>query len=98
MWLGSNLRGPRKSGLFFGGLFLFMKKTQEISFEGTYNPHKNVISIDGEGSAEIKFTTDASQLASVLSSLANLKDSRILISLKKICGDKVEKRKAKKYR
>ena len=56
----------------------------EIYFEATYNPHKKVILVDGDGAAEIKFTTDATQLASVLSSLAQYKGCRIGIRLKSI--------------
>ena len=45
-----------------------------IKFKATFNPSKKCIYIDGEGQAEIKFTTDATQLASVLASLAEYKD------------------------
>ncbi len=56
----------------------------EIYFEATYNPNKKVILVDGDGAAEIKFTTDATQLAPVLLSLAEFKGSRIGITLKKL--------------
>jgi hypothetical protein len=74
-----------------------------VYFEGSYDPNRQCISISGDGSAEIKFMTDATQLASVLSSLAAFKDCRIGIVLKKLsrnCPDEAKraKKNAKIYR
>lgn len=56
----------------------------EVKFIATYNQNRKCIAIDGDGQAEIKFTTDATQLASVLGSLASFKDSQIEIRLRRI--------------
>ena len=73
---------------------------KEIYFEASYNPNKKCILVDGDGAAEIKFTTDATQLASVLSSLAEFKESRIGITLKKLVRNSYATRtnRAKTYR
>jgi len=64
---------------------------KEIYFEASYDPNKKIINIDGDGAATITFTTDATQLASVLLSLAKLKGCRIGITLKKVYEKPIEK-------
>ena len=61
-----------------------MDINEGIYFEACYDQNKKCILVDGSGQAEIKFTTDATQLASVLLSLAQFKDARIGITLKKL--------------
>ena len=90
-WVGS-------SALFF----IMGTKKDEISFEAHYNPNRKCISIDGTGEAEIKFTTDATQLAPVLTSLATFKENRVKVTLELIRqeSDKngEKKRKTKAYK
>lgn len=63
------------------------KKEDEIIFNATYNPAHQCVKVFGDGSAEIKFDTDASQLASVLRSLATFKDSCFEVVLRKAKND-----------
>ena len=51
-----------------------------VKFTVTLNPHKNCIRVDGEGQAEITFTTDATQLAQILKVFAKYKGKRIKIT------------------
>lgn len=61
-------------------------KKNEVYFEGSYDPDHQCIKISGDGAAEIRFITDASQLASVLLSLAAMKGCCIGITLRRIPG------------
>ena len=95
----------RENGLlfsFYGEAQKNMKKNENIIFEGSYNPTRKIILIDGDGSASITFQTDAGQLASVLSSLAALQGCRIKITLSQLpggChGSNKSKRKTKVFR
>ena len=55
-----------------------MKKIKIIA---SLDPNRKCISIDADGSAEIKFNTDATQLGPVLQSLAEFRDSTIILTL-----------------
>ena len=56
---------------------------QEITFQGQLSPFKNCISMNADGEAEIKFTTDGTQLSNVIRVLANFPKGRLIeITLK----------------
>jgi len=46
------------------------------------DPHKKCIRVDGDGQAEITFTTDATQLADVLRVFSEFKGKRIKVTCK----------------
>jgi len=61
---------------------------KDIKFQGSLNQNKKCISIDGDGAASITFEADATQLAKVLTALADMKGKLIEISLKPLTGGK----------
>ena len=83
-----------------------MSKTpqDEIYLEVAYknDPYKPAIAVYGDASGSITFETDATQLASVLMSLARFKDHRIGMTLKRLTGGlqggKKKARQIKVYR
>lgn len=56
--------------------------TKEIKIQASLDPHHKCISVDGDGAASIKFVVDATQLAPVLTSLAEFKGKLIELTLK----------------
>jgi len=70
-------------------------KDFDVQFECCFNPHRQVIKIDGEGQSEIIFTADASQLAPILTSMAKFKGALVLCQLRKV-GGQDEQRKGTK--
>jgi hypothetical protein len=54
---------------------------EEIEFLCQFNPHKQVIKVDGDGQSEIILTSDATQLAKVLTALANFKNCSLICKL-----------------
>ena len=83
-----------------------MKKIDdEVIFTASFNPHKQCIKVFGDGASEIIFDADATQLATVLQSLASLSEERFLVVLKRLrkSGEKRRegqrrKQKGKAYR
>jgi len=59
----------------------------EIEFEGSFDQNKQCIGIDGEGAGFIKFTTDATQLATMLSVFAKFTKRRFKIKLIPLAED-----------
>jgi hypothetical protein len=49
------------------------KSTCIAQFKGYFSPTRKCISIDGEGETEIKITADATELAGVITALAQCK-------------------------
>lgn len=58
-----------------------------IEIEATLDQNRKCIFVDGDGQADIRFTTDATQLAKVLSALAEFKGQRFLLTLSKVEDD-----------
>jgi hypothetical protein len=56
---------------------------QEVEFLCQFNPHRQVIKVDGDGQSEIILTSDATQLAKVLTALANFKECSLICRLRK---------------
>lgn len=52
----------------------------EIEFEACIDPLKKVIAMDGEGSATIKLTTSADQIAEVLKIVPYCKEKKIKVT------------------
>jgi hypothetical protein len=59
----------------------------EIKIIARLDNVRKCILVDADGSADIKFTTDATQLAPVLQTLAEFKDRAIEITLKPLKED-----------
>ena len=53
----------------------------KIQFEASFDQNKKCILIDGQGVAEIKFTTDAQQLPPVLTALAMCKECTFMVEI-----------------
>lgn len=75
-----------------------MPKDNEVKFIASLNPDKKCIFLDGSGGAEIKLTTDESQIVSVIKSFAYLRANAIEVTFKpsKKNRGKIEKRPARK--
>lgn len=54
---------------------------EEVEFVCQFNPHKQVIKVDGDGQSEIILTSDATQLAKVLTALAKFKNCSLACKL-----------------
>ena len=61
-------------------------KKNEITFKAHFNPNRTAIKVDGEGESTITFTSDATQLAKVLSVLALEKNSLLELRVKRLSG------------
>ncbi len=55
----------------------------EVEFLCQFNPHRQVVKVDGDGQSEIILTSDATQLAKVLTALASFKECRLVCRLRK---------------
>ena len=62
------------------------KQTKVVKFQATLNPNKKCISIDGDGAASMTLDTDGTQLAKVLTALADMKGSLIEVTLKPLAN------------
>ena len=62
---------------------------KEVKLEVSLDPHKQVIRTYGDGSSTITFSTDATQLAKVLTVLAQFNESLIEITLKRLSKDTI---------
>ena len=71
---------------------------KDVKFKAHFNPHKKCISIDGDGQAELKFTTDATQLAKVLTAFANFTSTAVEVSIKKLTTNLQKNGKKRKKR
>lgn len=60
------------------------KNLPVVKILASFNLNKKCIFIDGEGAATIKFDTDATQLANVLRAFAEMKNSLIELTLKRL--------------
>ena len=58
--------------------------------EASFNPHRKVIGIDGDGQAEIKFTSDATQLAKVLTIFAKFVKCRVKLRIERLAEHKTD--------
>lgn len=56
---------------------------RKIEIKASFNPHKQVIGIDGDGQATIKFTTSATELAKVLTAFVNYTNNIVLLTIEK---------------
>lgn len=78
-----------------------MPKDSEVNFIASLNPDRKCIFLDGSGGAEIKLTTDESQIVDVIKSFAYLKANAIEVTFKacKKSRSKIENRTPpKQYR
>jgi len=67
-----------------------------IKIQAYFNPHKDIIKIDGEGQSQLVLTSDATQLAKVLTGFALYKNRAIEVTFRPLKDDLNHGRKAKK--
>jgi hypothetical protein len=78
-----------------------MPKETEVKFIASLNPDKKCIFLDGSGGAEIKLTTDESQIVEVIKSFAYLRANAIEVTFKpsnKTRGKLASRTAPKQYR
>lgn len=72
-----------------------------VTIRASLNPHKDVVKIDGEGESQLILTSDATQLAKVLTSFALYKNRLIEVTFRPLTKDLQDagrKKKVKAYR
>lgn len=62
-------------------------KNDIVKIQASFNPHKDIIKIDGEGQSQLILTSDATQLAKVLTSFAMYKDRLIEVTFRPLSKD-----------
>ncbi len=73
----------------------------EVEVNASLDPNKKCIAIDGDGAAWIRFDTDATQLAPVLTVLARFKGCGLKLKISKLkegLGNAGRKKQGKTYR
>ncbi len=64
-----------------------MADEKEIKLKASLDPFKKCIFIDGEGAASVKFDTDATQLAPLLTAFAEFKGKCLELTIKGLDED-----------
>ncbi len=62
-------------------------KNDIVKIQASFNPHKDIIKIDGEGQSQLILTSDATQLAKVLTGFALYKNTAIEVTLRPLKKD-----------
>lgn len=73
-----------------------MSKQREITFKAHFDPNKKCVFLDGEGAAELKLTTDESQIVEVIKSFAFLRGKLIEVTFRELNEDVENARRSEK--